>query len=389
MSKLNVLFITHETSRSGAPLLLLNYIKWLSERDLVKPYILIGRRDEIDGEFSKLGKVFYSYKPKNSIGKNIVFKIYVRFFNSPIGKNLFKYFLKLKLGFCKIDIIYSNTICNGNDMNFLSFLRLNQICHVHEAEGVINIYGLENLNLVKENTSNFIACSKFVKDGLVKRFNISDNNIELIYSSVSKSILIDAEKKNTTLNLINKNTNTFLIGGSGGLGYRKGTDLIVPLMKEVLKFRNDICFVWVGGNKDSKDFTELQNDITINGLDNNIKIIGSVTNPIDYYTEFDVFTLLSREEPFGLVCLENALLEKPVLCFESIGGAPELLDNCKENIIPFLNLEKMANRIFYLMDNPYEANEIGKSLKKKVLENYTSEICFPMMYDIIQKFSKS
>lgn len=377
--KLKVLFITHDTTRSGAPLLLYNFIKWLKELDYVEPFILIGRSDELDAQFAELGKVFFPFASKNSIGKSLLYKVYVRLYNSAFGQKLYNYFLKSRIRSLKIDLIYSNTICNGNLMDFLNFLKINQVCHVHEGKRGIELCGSENFELVEKNAGSYIACSKFVKNNLITNLNINSEKVNLIYSSINVSNYTSLIGKDRSLK-----QDQFVIGGSGGLGFGKGTDLIVPLMKNILKTRNNIKFVWVGGKKTSKEFITLQHEIDKNELNNYIEIISSVENPIEYYQNFDLFVLLSREDSFPLVCLENALIGNTLLCFEGGGGTPELLEDCKENIISFLDLEKMAFRIIQLLDNPKQNEEMGMNLKEKVLKNYTSNICFPMMLDVMK-----
>ena len=58
----------------------------------------------------------------------------------------------------------------------------------------------------------------------------------------------------------------------------------------------------------------------------------------DYFSIFDVFALMFREDPFPLVCLEAALLEKPNLCFARAGGASELVESDSGFVVPYLDL---------------------------------------------------
>lgn len=379
-----ILFVTHDTSRSGAPLLLLNYIKWLKEVKELTPLILIARSGELDGEFRKQGKVFYAYQLKNSIGKSIFYKIYTRLFNSSISKDVYYLILKWRLKKLRIGLIYSNTICNGNLMEFLNFLKVKQVCHVHEGPQSIETSGVDNLNLVKKNAAAYIACSDFVLKSMVTRFRIPSETIELVYSSVNKT-LAKHDRNKFNRNFIGHSEKPFLLGGSGGMGHWKGTDLIIPLVKSLLRLTSDFHFTWVGGNYTSDYFINLKREITSSGLNHFITLIPSVVNPLDYYVNFDLFVLLSREDSFPLVCLENALLGNSIVCFEYAGGTPELLADYMENILPFLNVEKMATRILFLIDNPKENASIGQNLKARVLENYTSDICFPKMYEVMHR----
>jgi len=46
-----VLFIGHDASRTGAPLLLLELIKWLTSNSSVKPSVLLKQGGELEAEY--------------------------------------------------------------------------------------------------------------------------------------------------------------------------------------------------------------------------------------------------------------------------------------------------------------------------------------------------
>ena len=75
---------------------------------------------------------------------------------------------------------------------------------------------------------------------------------------------------------------------------------------------------------------------------------GEVANPLDYFACFDAFALVSREDPFPLVCLEAALLEKPILCFAGAGGTSELIEEDSGFTVPYLDLNAMADKLLFL-----------------------------------------
>ena len=383
MSKIRILFITHETSRTGAPILILEFIKWIRRTHDVEPMIIINRKGVLNSEFTEAAKTHFWYERKISINRSLGYKIYTRIYNSSFGRKIYDLQLKRKVLAKKPDLIYSNTIGNGEIIEFLNFLNAKVISHVHEGEYIINYLGKENLEQVKKRTDHFIACSRFVQNTLVDKFGFKKSSISLIYESIKDSSDIHPQAlQYDDIARIKKNGGR-IIGGSGGLGWRKGTDFIIPLMREMVLLRKHIFYVWVGGEDFSDEYQKLRFDINIAGLSDNILLIKSVPNPIDYYLHFDVFVLLSREDPFPLVCLENGLLKKPVLCFEGSGGIPELLEDEQDNIIPYSNFKKMAERINYLLENKEISENIGTALREKILKNFTTDTCFPQMYGVI------
>ena len=176
----------------------------------------------------------------------------------------------------------------------------------------------------------------------------------------------------------------FYVGGSGAIGWLKGTDFIIPLVKELMIFNRNIKFIWVGGDENSVEFKDLKNEITEADLSDTITLTGSLNEPVHHFRMLDIFVLLSREDSMGMVCLENAILNNPVLCFEGSGGAEELLVDFPDNIIPAFDTKLMAQRIVTLLSDKNLVDFVGKSLKNRVLKNYTQEISFPLVKKVIE-----
>ena len=82
-----------------------------------------------------------------------------------------------------------------------------------------------------------------------------------------------------------------------------------------------VYFLWVGGDMTNLHSAQILHDAAKLRLGDYFKVLGTVPNPLDFFAAFDVFVLLSREDPFPLVCLEAASLGKPFVCFDNAGGA--------------------------------------------------------------------
>jgi len=100
---------------------------------------------------------------------------------------------------------------------------------------------------------------------------------------------------------------------------------------------------------------------------------------------FDAFCLTSREDPFPLVVLEAASLEKPVLCFAEAGGPPEFVENHCGFVLPYLDVAAMSARIVELIENPSLRDELGRRARAKVLERHDVEVVAPRIMNIIER----
>ena len=127
-----------------------------------------------------------------------------------------------------------------------------------------------------------------------------------------------------------------MIVGSGYETWRKGKDLFVQLASHVhQKLETDtVHFLWVGGRIDNEEYYEIAHDIKMAGLEHYVHFCGEVSNPLDYFAASDLFALVSREDPYPLVCLEAAILGKPILCFDNAGGMPEFVENDAGFVVP-------------------------------------------------------
>jgi glycosyltransferase involved in cell wall biosynthesis len=148
-----------------------------------------------------------------------------------------------------------------------------------------------------------------------------------------------------------------------------------------------IYFLWVGGQLDGPEFGLLWHDATKLRVGPYLRFLGVQSNPFDYFSAFDVFALVSREDPFPLVMLECASLAKPLLCFESSGGASEFVDKSCGFVMPYLDVDEMARCIFQLHESPELRSGLGKSAAEKVRSKHDVDISAPRILDIIELMS--
>ncbi|MFD2999147.1 glycosyltransferase family 4 protein [Pontibacter toksunensis] len=366
---MKVLFISHEATRTGAPLFLLHLCKYLKQNTDLELYFLIKRDGPLSEEFANLGSTFI-YQSSVSQSRNIVSRIRNRVVQLAIAKRLRSSIIINKLSRLKLDLIYSNTATNGALLHELAGLNIKVVTHVHELERVMQFFGVANLDFVKQYSSYYISASPSVTryfEGVVKKkiFEISCFPIHTVPAETASSSLRE------TLGIP---TNAFVVGSAGTVEWRKGWDLFIRLAKDLKQSdaERKVYFVWVGSISDRIKI-DLQHELELAGLNHNVLFTGHKDNPIRYYAMFDVFCLMSREEAFGIVAIECALYGMPVICFDKAEGLASFIQDDAGFVIPYLDTNKMAEAIGLLKDNEVVRTGMGKVALKRVKDNYRLE----------------
>lgn len=101
--------------------------------------------------------------------------------------------------------------------------------------------------------------------------------------------------------------------------HTKGLDRLLLVIRNLPR---NWCCVIVG---DGPDRSWLAENITLEAVGDRTVMVGKVSEPAEWFANADAFLFTSRVEPFGLVLLEAASSEIPILAFPCIGGGSELL----------------------------------------------------------------
>lgn len=366
-----VLFISHNAGRTGASLMLLNILEWWKQNSDIPFEILLRESGQIKAEFSSLAPT-YLYQGPGSISHVPSFipkaqKIIERLTRQH-QKNLLK-----DLQASEIGLIYSNTITNGDILETLAPLNCPTITHVHELNYWIEMSGEKNFEQVKKYSQHYIAASGAVKKNLVEKYSIPSSNIDVVHSFIpTNGITANSAGIRQKFGIPE---DAFVIIGSGYETWRKGKDLFVQLAARVNENAPEIQahFLWVGGKLEGEDYRNLLHDIQLLGLTERVHFTGEVNNPLDYFAAGDVFAMVSREDPFPLVSLEAASLEKPVLCFNGAGGMSEFVENDAGYIVPYLDLAEMTTKIINLAKDSAVRKQLGQRAAEKVHKHYDTQ----------------
>ncbi len=385
-----ILFITPGAQSFGGNIFLLNFLRWYKRnggRDFITLY---GYPGDLQKDFDELSLTFqYFYADdSNVLARNAVGKLANKM-------ELRRAFLKSRILREDIGLIYSNAVTNGRMLSMFDGRDVPVISHCHELESLILLSGIDNFNSLKERTTRFVAVSNAVKNNLVANHNIADEKIRVIHAFTPIANLSEVEiraKRSAARHELWIPDHAFVVGASGTLNWRKAPELFVQLAHAVKSRKPEasIFFAWIGGaNKDDFRLFELNYDADRLDVSDRIRFLEHTPNPLDYFAAIDVFAMVSREDPYPLVCLEAASLGKPVICFADAGGMPEFVEDDCGYVVPYLDLNAFATKIIELSSDPEKTKTLGENARKKVRARHDIEVAAPAVTELIEKYFRN
>ncbi|WP_336065862.1 glycosyltransferase family 4 protein [Mesoflavibacter sp. CH_XMU1404-2] len=374
----NILFITHESSLTGAPKMLLHFIEWLKKHHPKMVITVLSlKRGLLEADFKAVSDYYYEIedykKPPPTLTQRVLKKIF-KSKPKPTPKDL----LIAQLQATAFDFVYANTVIAlpiAATINHGNASKL--VVHVHELNAVIKQL-LPDLSSLDKQVNHFIAASNLVKSNLIEQFKIDANKITRVYEC-------SKVKPNTVTNIEHE---IFNVGASGTAHWRKGSDLFI-LVANYIKVNYpdyNIKFTWVGDVSKNERIT-IEEDLRKLHLTNVVHFIGNQTNPTSFYNDFDVFLMSSREDPFPLVCIEVGMLGKPIVCFKGATGTEEIIEQTGGGfVVPYLDIKEMAEKIVFYYNNPDSVKTHGM-INTEAFSQFHPDIIAPQLLEVIKKIN--
>lgn len=165
-----------------------------------------------------------------------------------------------------------------------------------------------------------------------------------------------------------------IVLGCGVVGPRKGTDLVPALARRVRERSPDrgVAFAWLGTVDSTPNGPAhwVRADLRNLGVESAVALLGERDEPQDYFAAADLFVLPSREDPFPCVVHEAMAAGLPVIAFADGGGAPEALADGAGVVVPYLDVNAMADAIVALSADAEARRRMGGRARARVRSEY-------------------
>jgi glycosyltransferase involved in cell wall biosynthesis len=362
-AKKNILVVSHEASRTGAPIVALGLIRELGQKYNVITLLLGG--GELEHDFRA-----------NSV---LLYRDYVAR-RSDLGfqAKLIKVLRKHAPEFAIVNSLESRV-----SFRPISLTGIPAIGLIHEyasytkpTAGVVT--ALKNSDLWIFSSALTRQDSESVIGPLVmeKSSVIPQGQVRTAYEINAKQKVDKALFRSSS----DDDTDVVRILGAGYVQYRKGVDLFIECARQLVVQAPDIQFefVWLGdGFRPETDMgysVYLQDQIQRAGLSGKLKILDAREDFLEVLTEANVFLLTSRLDPLPNVVIDALCEGIPTLTFDKASGFPEIFRNWgleKHLVAEFLDVQGMTKLVLNLIGSESEHISLSSEIKSLALGEFS------------------
>ena len=374
-----LLFISHNSHLGGAQLSLLSILRWFKKCTSINIKILLLEE----------GKLLQSYL---DIGDVLLYSEIAQLSDTQKVEQLAE--------FCGgyPDLIYGNSVGSGSVYHWIQSLGVPILTHFRELDTSIEKYAAEWISDILKYTDGYIANSDAVRMNLIEKYGVDENYCHTAYTFIDQAgiePLNEIEKKEARNKLGLTKDQTVIFGCGIGMPFRKGADLFFEIAQNLLnRGEKNFHFYWIGDFLDNesdpnhgiwKDYLE---KYTALDLSKKVTLLGIVDNPLDYLNCGDIFLLTSREEAIGRVVLEAAECRLPILCFADAGGAPEFVQDDAGFVVPYEDLDAMAEKTITLMHKNGLREDLGNRAYQRLISDFSEERIMPKILHVSRQLAK-
>jgi glycosyltransferase involved in cell wall biosynthesis len=377
-----VAIVSHDASRTGAPLIALNIARELVEaRGIPVVTILLGQ-GELEAEFAQMGPLFVARPPLSPAyyldtrpwARLVKRAIYI---NDAAWHDRFWRRISNYLAKRQIRHAVCNTVLSGGAAIRLKGAGVASIGLVHELPHSIraNKWTDEVAALIQGVDSLVFPCPQ-VQAAFIGAFSTDDKPSYVHPQSCNiNPDQLTVERRTAGRSAVRARLgltcDDILILGCGGSGdFRKGVDLFVHAARQMAlsskpSATRKIVFAWAGqigwGFRvwAEKDVTEL-------ALSDRLIFLGPQQDMAPCFAAADIFFLPSREDPFPTTVLEAMAYGLPIVGFAGSGGLEEQICGGGGVIVPYGDVTSAVKTLHQLAGQPDERNRMGRLGREKI-----------------------
>ncbi|MGX7668080.1 glycosyltransferase [Flavobacterium pedocola] len=222
---------------------------------------------------------------------------------------------------------------------------------------------------------------------LLEKLRIRKSKVHLITNGVALPEKVspeEVEKLRTDLGL---NENHIIIGSVGRMlsdANKRFSDLI-KAFAVVVSQNPDARLVLVGEGNEKPNYIALSEEL---GISDKVVFAGYQNEVSKYYELFDVFSLVSSHESFGLVLAEAMLHHLPIVA-TNVGGMQYIVvDGGTGFLVEKYDVDAIADRLKKLCDEVPLRKQMGEKGFQRAIENYTEERYVQQVGELYDKLLK-
>ena len=246
--------------------------------------------------------------------------------------------------------------------------------HGEELTGWGRGHKYQAMRFTLRHADQVIANSEFTRDELIK-MDVNPARITLIYPGVDVERFRPGLPCDDLKEVIALTSNEKLILSVGRLSRRKGFDMVIRSLPELISHGILVRYAIIGIGEDQAYLANLSRDL---GVEGRVHLLGHVS-PEDlprWYNACDVFVMPNREingdtEGFGMVFLEAAACGKPSIAGAAGGTGSAVIEGVTGQRIDGNSIDEIVSHLSELLSNPELAQVLGAHGHEKALQDHS------------------
>lgn len=373
-----ILIVSHEASRTGAPVLSLNLVTRFLPRYNVIAMVLGG--GDLRPHFEETDAILLDFSGLRTSPEH--------------AKYLISQLCELKaIKFAIINSVESRVVLPGLAANFVPTISL-----IHEFSAYIRpkTAFLETMFWSTET----VFSSNVIHQSAITEFPIlADSPVHILpqgrcdvrFGGSDKAPWSDSEHKlHDTLDRLKKDGKQIVLG-AGMVQLRKGVDLFIDCALRVFELNSmENChFVWIGSGYSPEGDVQysayLHDQILRAGLQDHITFLPETSAIQIAYDHAAVVLITSRLDPLPNVAIDAMCSGIPVLCFDRTTGIADFLEQSGMSeacVARYLHVPDLANKVISLLASPEKQRQIGNILRENALKVFSMDNYIQGLSDI-------
>jgi glycosyltransferase involved in cell wall biosynthesis len=212
-------------------------------------------------------------------------------------------------------------------------------------------------------------------EGMIPLLEEQNINVkkEVVYLGVNTDKFSSSQSKVLAKEKLSMDPNRVVIGYLGRFGREKDIQTLYEAFRKLQQDKPNTTLLLVGG------------EIKFEHMEN-IRVFGSVNNPVPYYQAMDIYVLPSLTETTSLTTMEAMSCSLPVVV-TPVGYVEKYVKH-KENgfIFPFKSSERLYLILKKLVSDSHLRNDIGRAARKTMTEKHTWKMTAEEILKILNMF---
>ena len=255
-------------------------------------------------------------------------------------------------------------------------MKIPYVCYIHGEDVTSAATSRELSWMVRRilaQSETLIANSENTARILTENWRVPASQVQVLHPGVDTSRFAPAARDEAARRQIGWSNRTVVLT-VGRLQKRKGHDMMIRALPEIVEALPDVLFAIIGDGAERKSLEQLARE---NHVEGHVQFLGEVSDDdmIRCYQQCDLFALPNRQvgediEGFGMVLLEAQACGRPVLAGASGGTRETMIPGETGIVTPCDTPEQVAEAVTRLLLAPDELQKMGQAARPWAVNNF-------------------